>query len=363
MCYNYGELLRTTFKKYILKGQSIIMAVVISNYVKPPSNEWKIENGNWYYGKNGVIARNQWVSDNGNWYRFDNDGRMQVGWVNENDKWYHLSKSGAMDRGWLYDNNRWYFLQNNGVMASNAWIDGMYFVGADGAMYVNRITPDGYKVDYNGRWVIDNISSNGSSNTSNIKASGNRITAPTDYVKLLLDEKTNTVTDYRYVTRNGLGRAGRVKSNDSTPKNLYVHATNIDVTFSDAKELNNGNYELKNRYIKKLKEYNKANRIADSSGHVNRYSLGDGKYAHASFDNDDMPVFDTVTAFYGSLYIRDDCEVSYYSYDKGAFVTTDYSYFVDHDSEYFTQKQMENAVITQLDDAGYITGIFIDVDR
>ena len=39
-----------------------------------------------------------------------------------------------MQRGWVQTSGNWYYLLNNGEMA------------------VNRVTPDGYKVDQNGKW-------------------------------------------------------------------------------------------------------------------------------------------------------------------------------------------------------------------
>ena len=44
-------------------------------------------------------------------------------------------------------------------MWANAWIksateEGVYYyVGYDGAMLVSTMTPDGYRVDYNGKWT------------------------------------------------------------------------------------------------------------------------------------------------------------------------------------------------------------------
>lgn len=62
-------------------------------------------------------------------------GTLAVGWVQINAKWYYFNQSGAMQRGWVTTNNKWYFL------------------GSDGALYINCMTPDGYKVDGTGAWV------------------------------------------------------------------------------------------------------------------------------------------------------------------------------------------------------------------
>ena len=41
-------------------------------------------------------------------------------------------------------------------MAKSRWIQTngyWYYVGADGALFVNGTTPDGYRVDANGVWI------------------------------------------------------------------------------------------------------------------------------------------------------------------------------------------------------------------
>ncbi len=47
----------------------------------------------------------------------------------------------------------------DGSLAVNCWINGTYYVGADGAMYVNRMTPDGVQVNGNGERVVNNTAS------------------------------------------------------------------------------------------------------------------------------------------------------------------------------------------------------------
>ena len=334
------------------------VCMVIANNVQyaKPYTQWSMTDGHWYYGNGSAFLRNRWLLDDGSWYRFDNDGYMQTGWINENDKWYHLSNSGRMETGWVYDSGKWYYLKIDGSMVTNSWIDSTYFVGSTGAMYVDSITPDGYRVDSSGRWVVGNVvSGTQSHNTSRINVG--------DTLFNVLTRDNNTVVDYRYLTRGGLGKSGRVKDNDNVPKNLYVYATNVNVDFRDASERSDGNYELRDRYIKELKLYGRANRNEDNDGKLNRYRVGNGSYAHANFDDDNIPVFDTKTAYFGTLYISRDCDVIYYSDDKGKFVSRNYSYFVNNDTNLFSDEQLENALISGIDSNGYITSIFIDTSR
>ena len=62
------------------------------------------------------------------------NGELQTGWKLINNKWYFMSNNGIMQRGWVKTDDIWYYLLNNGEMA------------------VNTLTPDGYKVDQNGKW-------------------------------------------------------------------------------------------------------------------------------------------------------------------------------------------------------------------
>lgn len=53
---------------------------------------------------------------------------------------------------WQETDGRWYYYDHLGYIVKNSWIDN-YYVGADGAMLVDTMTPDGYYVDKDGLWV------------------------------------------------------------------------------------------------------------------------------------------------------------------------------------------------------------------
>ena len=49
---------------------------------------------------------------------------------------------------------KWYYVRENGVIVRDEWVkleDDWYYFGADGAMLANTTTPDGYRVDLQGR--------------------------------------------------------------------------------------------------------------------------------------------------------------------------------------------------------------------
>lgn len=72
--------------------------------------------------------------------------RMQTGWFTDMDgHTYYLHNvsdgtRGRMVTGWNLIDGKWYYF--------NTVSD-----GTKGALFVNRETPDGYKVDQNGVWV------------------------------------------------------------------------------------------------------------------------------------------------------------------------------------------------------------------
>ena len=76
-------------------------------------------------------------------------------WRRDEHGWYYMLNVNAgtsyVADSWIKDNfDHW------GYMYRNAWINyqgSSYYVGADGAMWYNARTPDGYWVDSNGKWV------------------------------------------------------------------------------------------------------------------------------------------------------------------------------------------------------------------
>lgn len=117
---------------------------------------WIQSNGRWWFKHNdGSYTSNGWEKINRTWYRFDNSGWMQTGWIKDGS-WYYLDGSGAMKTGWLKDNGSWYYLQDSGAMktgwmkVSGKW----YYAYSSGALAINTTTPDGYRVNANGEWVV-----------------------------------------------------------------------------------------------------------------------------------------------------------------------------------------------------------------
>ena len=71
---------------------------------------------------------------------------------NDRGWWYEEANGSYPIATWKLINNKWYYFDGIGYMAESRWI-GNYYVGADGAMLVSTVTPDGYYVDETGKWI------------------------------------------------------------------------------------------------------------------------------------------------------------------------------------------------------------------
>lgn len=171
---------------------------------------WKQKDGKWYYFASSGQMEKDWLKDAGKWYYLNhNDGTMVTGLQEINGIKYHFNQSGAMETGWVYDGKDWYYHKNSGAMEtgwflySGKWfflesdsgkmvtgihevsgdnyyfnnsgemqvgwaqVNGYwYYFNASGTMLRNGVTPDGYKVDNEGRWLPNGVTTTTSSASS-----------------------------------------------------------------------------------------------------------------------------------------------------------------------------------------------------
>ena len=94
----------------------------------------------WKYLKdNSQYAKDDWLQIKGKWYYFKNEYRLD-------NEWYYYTKDGK----WYY------FMKDSCEMATRYWClwkNKYYYLGSDGAMLTDCITPDGYRVDKDGVWI------------------------------------------------------------------------------------------------------------------------------------------------------------------------------------------------------------------
>lgn len=160
---------------------------------------WVSHDNKWYYAsEDGSMASNQWVhSADGKWYYIGEDGLMltnamtpdgyyvdhggvwlQTGrWIKDSVGWwyrypngswpwdclspidgqtYGFGANGYMHVGWFLRGSTWYYATGSGALMKNQWLfyGGVwYYLKGDGKMAVSEMTPDGYYVDGEGRYI------------------------------------------------------------------------------------------------------------------------------------------------------------------------------------------------------------------
>lgn len=114
------------------------------------TGKWiKNEKGWWYQRIDGTWPHDEWCEleylGRKEWYYFDKNGYVVTGWLKWNGCYFYLNPIsdgwfGRMETGWKKIDGKWYYLEP--VSGQNK-----------GHLFVNTVTPDGYKVDSNGAWM------------------------------------------------------------------------------------------------------------------------------------------------------------------------------------------------------------------
>lgn len=126
-------------KQKILIAIASVSIMIISTNMTSLAGTWQESGPTWKYQKDdGTTAMSEWITDDGVWYHFDDKGILETGWIMDNEKYY--------------------------------------FLGAGGAMYVNRMTPTGEYLGSDGAWIKDytpqSSDDNSSSNYSDSPSTG-----------------------------------------------------------------------------------------------------------------------------------------------------------------------------------------------
>ena len=89
---------------------------------------WKYIDGAWYrFAGSGEKQTGFVVSDNKNYY-LGYDGRMITDWQEIDGIRYYFKPNGEMAVGWIWLDGVWFYFYGNGELATDAWIQGKYYV-------------------------------------------------------------------------------------------------------------------------------------------------------------------------------------------------------------------------------------------
>lgn len=134
-------------------------------YVK---DSWQKINGNdYYFNKSGYILTSTWKDDyylNSTGEKLKNTMTPDGYYVDENGKYQkpslvltekgkrygYLNGNFVKDK-WVKIEEDYYYFDSEGYALTSSW-KGDYYLGADGIMYKNKITPDDYYTDSTGKW-------------------------------------------------------------------------------------------------------------------------------------------------------------------------------------------------------------------
>lgn len=145
----------------LIKNLTVATAIsvaIISVYTPATASanggSWQRDSvGWWYKNSNGSYPKNDWQRIDGKWYYFDGRGYITHSkWERIKDYWYYFNTSGHMtENDWKMIGDKWYYFDTKGHMLSNQWV-GDYYVGKNGDMLKNTVTPDNYVVGSDGKW-------------------------------------------------------------------------------------------------------------------------------------------------------------------------------------------------------------------
>ena len=93
---------------------------------------------------NAAETDGHWVANrDGSWSFVSNQNGAPIkGWIVNQHQWYFIGDNGRMVTGWQFLNKCWYYFSAQKMENQPV-----------GSLYVNKVTPDGYRVDSNGIWI------------------------------------------------------------------------------------------------------------------------------------------------------------------------------------------------------------------
>ena len=118
---------------------------------------WIKEGGKWYYYDNNGQKATGWIEDSGKTFYMDQNGNLTVGWKKINGYEYYFGKEGDLKTKWIKDGGNWYYTDSKG-RKQYGWIKDNgkeYYLDSTGKLLTNTTTPDGFRVDGEGRKITE----------------------------------------------------------------------------------------------------------------------------------------------------------------------------------------------------------------
>lgn len=146
-------------KNYILPLVTvniIVVLILLGKFVEGPKKWIKDDNG-WrsYRVFENAYETDMWDEINDVWYYFDENGyALSEEWLETDTGNYYFSDSCALVTGWELIDGEWYYFDSGG-RAFSGWIesDSDWYYCEDGKMWYDCMTPDGYLLDEDGKWI------------------------------------------------------------------------------------------------------------------------------------------------------------------------------------------------------------------
>ena len=150
---------------------------------------WVYDGKDWYYHRASGAMEIGWFKYTGKWFFLDHEtGKMVTGIHEVSGENYYFNKAGEMKTGWIREKGEWYYFK------------------ASGAMLRNGTTPDGYKVDGEGRWLPNGVTTTTTTSTTE-----------TTTVEETTQEQTTQETTVESTTVEPKAEVATTSENNSNP--------------------------------------------------------------------------------------------------------------------------------------------------
>lgn len=149
----YPDISKANTKMIVIVSLVCILAILMLSVLFPASQKEEPDATTEAATENEITANKDaktgFTSIENKTYYYPDDVNMFTGWYKIDDATYYFDEDGVMVTGWYILNGHQYYFDENGVMQTNQWIDSKY-VGEEGYILKNTVTPDGNYVDANG---------------------------------------------------------------------------------------------------------------------------------------------------------------------------------------------------------------------